>query len=73
MKRIIILCLILIISVIFFIKGRIHSIDEYGTREVDLVKAAGSNVCMSCIGLSDENLIEKIFKAGPDELKKEEK
>jgi hypothetical protein len=61
MKRIIVLAIILIISVIFLIKGWVHEIDEYGTREIDLVNAAGKNVCMSCIGLSDENIFEKLF------------
>lgn len=73
MKRIAVIVFILIISCLFFIKGIVHSIDEDGTREVDLVKAAGSNVCLSCIGLSDENIIEKIFKPEPDELKEVEK
>lgn len=73
MKKFIILAFILLISVIFFYRGWNHSIDEYGTTEVNLVGSAGRNVCLSCIGLSDENLIEKIFKAKPDELKKEGK
>lgn len=61
MKRIVVLAIILIISITFLIKGWIHEIDEYGTKEIDLVNAAGKNVCMSCIGLSDENIIEKLF------------
>ena len=35
-------------------------IDEYGTKETDLVKAAGKNICMSCIGLYDEDIFAKI-------------
>ena len=61
MKRIIVITIILLISVMFLIKGWVHKIDEYGTREIDLVNAAGKNVCMSCIGLSDENIFEKLF------------
>lgn len=65
MKRIIIVSIIILISIAFFIKAWTHEIDEYGTKEVNLVEAAGKNVCMSCIGLSDENIFEKLF--GKDE------
>ncbi len=65
MKRIIIVSIIIAISIAFFIKAWTHEIDEYGTKEVNLVEAAGKNVCMSCIGLSDENIFEKLF--GKDE------
>jgi hypothetical protein len=61
MKRIVIISIILIISVIFLIKGWFHKIDEDGNKEIDLVNAAGKNVCMSCIGLADENIFEKLF------------
>lgn len=69
MKRIIIVSIILLISAIFIFKAWTHEIDEYGTKEVNLVEAAGKNVCMSCIGLSDENIFEKIF--GRDEEEQE--
>ena len=65
MKRIIIVSIIILISAIFIFKAWTHEIDEYGTKEVNLVEAAGKNVCMSCIGLADENIFEKIF--GKDE------
>ncbi len=62
MKKIVIVSIILIISLIFLIKGWVHEIDEDGTKEIDLVNAAGKNVCMSCIGLADENIFEKLFR-----------
>lgn len=65
MKKILIVSIILLISAIFIFKAWTHEIDEYGTKEINLVEAAGKNVCMSCIGLSDENIFEKIF--GKDE------
>lgn len=78
MKKIIIVSLILIISILFFIKSWVHEIDEYGTKEINLVGAAGRNVCLSCIGLSDENIFEKIFGGSesdsgePDKIKEVE-
>ena len=44
MKKIVIVSIILIISLIFLIKGWVHEIDEDGTKEIDLVNAAGKNV-----------------------------
>lgn len=67
MKKIIIIAIILIISAIFLIKGWVHEIDEDGTKEIDLVNTAGKNVCLSCIGLADENIFEKIFGSSEDE------
>ena len=67
MKKIVIISIILIISVIFLIKGWVHEIDDDGTKEIDLVNAAGKNVCMSCIGLADENIFEKLFGSSKDD------
>lgn len=67
MKKIIIIAIILIISAIFLIKGWVREIDEDGTKEIDLVNTAGKNVCLSCIGLADENIFEKIFGSSEDE------
>lgn len=67
MKKLAVVFIILLISVLCFIRGWTRRIDEYGTREVDLVNAAGKNVCMSCIGLADENIFEKIFGKSEDE------
>lgn len=60
MKKIIIPLILLIISVFFIVRTFTVEIDEYGTKETDLVKAAGKNICMSCIGLYDEDIFAKI-------------
>lgn len=60
MKKIIIPLILLIISALFIVRTFTAEIDEYGTKETDLVKAAGKNICMSCIGLYDENIFAKI-------------
>ena len=62
MKKIIIPLILLIISAFFIVRTFTVEIDEYGTKETDLVKAAGKNICMSCIGLYDENIFEKILE-----------
>ena len=60
MKKIIIPLILLIISALFIVRTFTTEIDEYGTKETDLVKAAGKNICMSCIGLYDEDIFAKI-------------
>jgi len=60
MKKIIIALILLIISAFFIVRTFTVEIDEYGTKETDLVKAAGKNICMSCIGLYDEDIFAKI-------------
>ena len=49
-KRIVAILIILIVSALFITRTFTAEIDEYGTKETDLVKAAGKNICMSCIG-----------------------
>lgn len=73
MKKIIIPLILLVISVFFIVRTFTVKIDEYGTKETDLVKAAGKNICMSCIGLYDENIFEKILEKFGTEEKKEAK
>ena len=73
MKKIIIPLILLIISAFFIVRTFTVEIDEYGTKETDLVKAAGKNICMSCIGLYDENIFEKILEKFGAEEKKEAK
>ncbi len=70
-KRIIAIITILIVSAFFIARTFTVEIDEYGTKETDLVKAAGKNICMSCIGLYDENIFEKILEKFSSEEKKE--
>ena len=60
MKKIISPLILLIISALFIVRTFTVEIDEYGTKETDLVKAAGQNICMSCLGLYDENIFAKI-------------
>ena len=60
MKKIIIPLIIIAVSVFFIVRTFTVEIDEYGTKETDLVKAAGKNICMSCIGLFDEDIFAKI-------------
>lgn len=62
MKKIIIPLIIIAVSALFIVRTFTVEIDEYGTKETDLVKAAGKNICMSCIGLYDENIFEKIVE-----------
>lgn len=71
MKKIIIPLILLIISAFFIVRTFTVEIDEYGTKETDLVKAAGKNICMSCIGLYDEDIFEKILEKFSIEKKKE--
>ncbi len=59
-KRIITTIIILAVSAFFIARTFTAEIDEYGTKETDLVKAAGKNICMSCIGLYDEDIFAKI-------------
>ena len=59
-KRIITTIVILAVSAFFIARTFTTEIDEYGTKETDLVKAAGKNICMSCIGLYDEDIFAKI-------------
>lgn len=54
--------LLLGISTFCIIHAFTYKIDQYGTKESDLVKAAGKNICMSCIGLYDENILDKIIE-----------
>ncbi len=70
-KRIIAIITILIVSAFFIARTFTAEIDEYGTKETDLVKAAGKNICMSCIGLYDENIFEKILEKFGIKEKKE--
>ena len=72
-KRIIAVLIILIVSALFIARTFTAEIDEYGTKETDLVKAAGKNICMSCIGLYDENIFEKILEKFGSEDKNEAK
>ncbi|MBO4711996.1 hypothetical protein J5681_08830 [bacterium] len=60
MKKIVVPLIILVVSALFIIRAFTVKIDESGTKETKLVKAAGKNICMSCIGLYDENIFEKI-------------
>ena len=60
MKKIIIPLIIILVSTFFIVRTFTVEIDEYGTKETDLVKAAGKNICMSCIGLFDEDIFAKI-------------
>ena len=62
MKKAIVISILSAISAIFIAMTFTVEIDEYGTKETDLVKAAGKNICMSCIGLYDENIVEKIIE-----------
>ena len=54
--------LLLIIATLFIYKGVTKDIDGFGTHEIDLVKTNGTNVCQSCIGLADANLLENLKK-----------
>ena len=62
MKKAAIISILLAISAFFITLTFTLEIDEYGTKETDLVKAAGKNICMSCIGLYDENIVEKLIE-----------
>ena len=73
MKKIIIPLILLIISALFIVRTFTAEIDEYGTKETDLVKAAGKNICMSCIGLYDENIFAKIKEKFSGSKQKESK
>ncbi|MBR4489245.1 hypothetical protein IKP13_01250 [bacterium] len=72
-KRIIAIVTILVVSAFFIARTFTAEIDEYGTKETDLVKAAGKNICMSCIGLYDENIFEKILEKFSGNKEKESK
>ena len=71
MKKVAIVSILLAISAFFITLAFTLEIDEYGTKETDLVKAAGKNICMSCIGLYDENIFEKILEKFGIKEKKE--
>ena len=73
MKKIIIPLILLIISALFIVRTFTAEIDEYGTKETDLVKAAGKNICMSCIGLYDEDIFAKIKEKFSGSKQKESK
>jgi hypothetical protein len=73
MKKIAIITTIIIVSVIFVIKSWTHEIDNYGTKEIDLVNSAGKTVCMSCIGLSDESIVTYILDFFRSDSGEEEK
>ena len=73
MKKIIAILIILAVSAFFIVRTFTVEIDEYGTKETDLVKAAGINICMSCIGLYDEDVIAKIKEKFTDKKEKESK
>ena len=62
MKKAAIISILLAISAFFITLTFTLEIDEYGTKETDLVKAARKNICMSCIGLYDENIVEKLIE-----------
>jgi hypothetical protein len=72
-KRIIAIVIILIVSALFIVRTFTAEIDEYGTKETDLVKAAGKNICMSCIGLYDEDIFAKIKEKFSSNKEKESK
>ena len=72
-KRIIAVLIILIVSALFIVRTFTAEIDEYGTKETDLVKAAGKNICMSCIGLYDEDIFAKIKEKFGGNKEKESK
>ena len=73
MKKFIIPIIILAIASFFIVRTFTAEIDEYGTKETDLVKAAGKNICMSCIGLYDENIFDKIKEKFTDNKTEESK
>lgn len=73
MKKIIVPLALLAISAFFIIRTFTAVLDEYGTKETDLVKAAGKNICMSCIGLYDEDILAKIKEKFTDKKQKEPK
>ncbi|MBO4698814.1 hypothetical protein J5690_04290, partial [bacterium] len=73
MKKIIIPLILLIISTLFIVRTFTAEIDEYGTKETDLVKAAGKNICMSCIGLYDEDIFAKIKEKFSDDKQEKSK
>jgi len=66
MKKAVTIIISLLIAAMFMLKAWVHEIDEYQTKEIDLVKAAGKNICTSCIGLSDVNILDhlkELFKS----------
>jgi len=70
MKKVFTIVISLLIAAMFMLKAWVHEIDEYQTKEIDLVKAAGKNICTSCIGLSDVNILDhlkEIFKPGEND------
>ena len=72
-KRIITTIVILAVSAFFIARTFTAEIDEYGTKETDLVKAAGKNICMSCIGLYDEDIFAKLKEKFSDKKQEESK
>lgn len=49
--RQLILILTFVLGIYFMVRAVIVPIDEYGTREINLVKTNGNTVCQSCMGL----------------------
>lgn len=47
----IILVILLFIAAIFIYKGIFIPIDDFGTKEINLVKTNGNTFCQSCMGL----------------------
>ena len=43
--------LILVVAALFIAKAWLMPIDQYGTREITLVRVNGSTFCQSCMGL----------------------
>lgn len=43
--------LLIIVAALCIAKAILFSIDEYGTREIMLVRTNGSTFCQSCMGL----------------------
>jgi hypothetical protein len=43
--------LIIIVAALLIAKALLLSIDQYGTREITLVRVNGSTFCQSCMGL----------------------
>ena len=43
--------LIIIVAALLIAKALLISIDQYGTREITLVRVNGSTFCQSCMGL----------------------
>jgi len=42
---------LMVVALLFMFKAIFVPIDEYGTKEINLVKTNGNTVCQSCMGL----------------------